>query len=118
MNFKKLSGSFRHALAGLGTVFKEEQNFRIIVVFGIIVLILALFLNIVLWQLVILILVIFSLVILELINTVVEKLVDVVHPRLHHYAATIKDIMAGAVLVASVVTLLIVFLILGTHIIQ
>ena len=39
---------------------------------------------------------------MELINTIFEKVVDVLRPRIHHYAEVIKDIMAAAVLVSSI----------------
>jgi undecaprenol kinase len=43
----------------------------------------------------------------ELINTAVEKLVDHLHPDQHSTLKTVKDTLAGAVLVMSVTALLV-----------
>lgn len=48
-----------------------------------------------------LIFVIIAVLILELLNTVLEIFVDLVKPRMHHYSQIIKDMMAAAVLLAS-----------------
>jgi diacylglycerol kinase len=48
-----------------------------------------------------LILVASSVLVLELINSTLERVVDYMKPRLHHYVEVVKDMMAGAVLVAS-----------------
>jgi len=53
------------------------------------------------WQKVALFLVIFSVLAVELINTILERVVDILKPRVHPYAQLIKDIMAAAVLIAS-----------------
>lgn len=53
--------------------------------------------------------------VLELINSSVERLVDLLKPRLHEYAGDIKDLMAGAVLLASLFALLIGAVIFAPH---
>jgi len=40
--------------------------------------------------------------VLELLNSAVERLVDLFKPRIHEYAEEVKDIMAGAVLMGSI----------------
>jgi diacylglycerol kinase len=40
--------------------------------------------------------------VLEVINTIFEKLVDILKPRMHTYVGIIKDMMAATVLLASV----------------
>lgn len=101
IDFKKLIRSFRHAGMGLKLIFRQEQNFRIHIIAALLVLLLALIVKIAVWQLIVLILVIFFVLALEIINTVIEKLVDISTPRLHHYAAIIKDLMAAAVFMAA-----------------
>ncbi len=44
---------------------------------------------------------------LELVNTAVEELVDLLSPEYRKRAGRIKDLMAGAVLVAAIVSLVI-----------
>ena len=53
------------------------------------------------WKRVTVVFVTLSVLVLELLNSSIERLVDVVKPRLHEYAGDIKDIMAAAVLLAS-----------------
>ena len=52
-------------------------------------------------------------VVAEMLNTAIEKLTDMVSPEIHPNAKVVKDLAAGAVLMASIVALvigLIVFL--------
>jgi diacylglycerol kinase len=101
-NFKKLFRSFRHAGRGLKYVLKNEQNFQLEILIGIFVVLLMFILDIRDWQKVALFLVIFSVLAMELVNTIMERVVDILKPRIHPYAQLIKDIMAAAVLIASV----------------
>lgn len=105
INFSKLRRSFKGALAGLVTTFKEEQNFRIQLVFAVAALAAAMILKIPVWQLVILLLAFCLLLILEIVNSVIERIIDMFKPRVHYYAAVIKDLMAGAVLIAGMAAL-------------
>lgn len=99
--------SFRFALHGLWSVYRSEQNFRIQLVAFVIVLGAGAFLSIRAWELIALVLAGGAVLVLECINSAVERLLDLVQPRLHGYVREIKDIMAAAVLVASVVSVII-----------
>lgn len=94
--------SVRYALAGFRYTFAHEQNFRMHVLAGVVVLAFALLFRVEVWQAIVLLLVITSVLILEILNTIFEKLTDLVKPRLHHYVGVIKDLMAAAVLLAAV----------------
>jgi diacylglycerol kinase len=48
-----------------------------------------------------------TVLVLELINSSMERLVDLVKPQLHESARDIKDLMAAAVLMASFFAVLI-----------
>ena len=48
------------------------------------------------------IILIMAVLVMEILNTTFEYLSDLLKPRLHHYVRTIKDIMAGAVLLTAV----------------
>lgn len=50
---------------------------------------------------VIIILVITLVLLLELLNTVIERMIDVIKPKIHEYVRVIKDVMAAAVLISS-----------------
>lgn len=94
--------SFRFACNGLITVAREEQSFRVQLAAALAVFVLALVFRVSKWEAAALILVASSVLVLELINSTLERIVDYMKPRLHHYVEVVKDIMAAAVLVASI----------------
>lgn len=118
LEWPKLQESFRYALKGFGYVLRREQNFRIQVAASVIVIIVMILLRVKSWEAVALLLVIGSVLILELINTIFEALMDILKPRMHHYVAIIKDIMAAAVLLASLGAVIIGLLILGPYVFE
>lgn len=93
--------SLRFALKGLATVFREEQSFRIQLLAAFITFGLGTYFRVSKSEAVALILVASSVLVLELVNSTLERVVDYMKPRLHHYVEVVKDMMAGAVLVAS-----------------
>jgi len=113
MNFKKIKHSFQYAWNGLRLAFKEEQSFRIQVFVSFIVLIMLFLFPLRNWERSLLVLVIGAVLVLELINSVIERFVDMVKPRIADQARQIKDLSAGAVLIVafgSVVLGLIIFI--------
>lgn len=107
MNPRKLKKSFGYALRGIRLVFRSEQNFRIQLVFGLFALALGVFFHISGTRFLFLVTVIILVLILECINTAIEYIADIVKPRLSGQVEMIKDIMAGAVLLASVLSVII-----------
>jgi diacylglycerol kinase len=109
----RLFKSFKFAWQGLVKVFKEEQNFQIHSAIAVLILLLAFYFQIVVWQWVILILIIALVLVLEIINSIFERLLDLLKPRIHEYVGDIKDMTAAAVFVgalAAVIIGLIIFL--------
>jgi diacylglycerol kinase len=49
----------------------------------------------------------------EMINTVIEKFIDLVCPDYHPLAKTIKDVMAGVVVLTAAVAVVVGLLVLG-----
>ncbi len=107
VKLKRLKKSFEYAFAGLKKVFWEEQNFRIHLIFTIIVLVLAIYFQIAVWQFIILILVIALVLILEIINSVFERLIDLLKPRMHQYVKDIKDMGSALVFIGALAALII-----------
>jgi len=91
----------KDALRGLKTVFKSEQNFRIQILVGLMVVILAVFFPLKIWEIILLILLLVQVLVMELLNTALEYFTDLLKPRLHHYVLLIKDVMAAAVLLIA-----------------
>lgn len=102
IDFRRFIMSFRYAKKGFIFAYQREQNFRIQLFIGLIMVILMIVLRIKIWEAVALLLAMGSVLVLELINTIFEAIIDVMKPRMHHYVAIIKNIMAAAVLLASI----------------
>lgn len=115
MSFNQLSRSFQDAFRGLIYTFRYEISFRIQTAAAIIVLFFAFYFPLRIYEKVVIILLVALVLILELINSVLERIIDLFQPRLNHVTKIVKDIMAGAVLLAAIVSVVIAWIILGPH---
>jgi diacylglycerol kinase len=97
----RLGKSFKYALRGLVYVFKTEANFRIQVIIAALVLVSFLFFPLTKGERILVSILLALVLIMELLNTAMERLADLLKPRLNHYILLIKDIMAGVVLLTS-----------------
>jgi len=108
----RLFRSFGYAFKGLYKVFREEQNLKIQSGASLVVIILGAYFQISLKEWLSLVLVIGLVLTVEITNSAVERITDVLKPRINSYVKEIKDIMAAAVLlssIAAVITGLIIF---------
>ena len=95
--------SFKYALNGIFYVFKTSRNFKIQLVFALISLIIGSLLQISKSSYLILVATIMSVLILETLNTSIETIVDlVIKKEFSNLAKIAKDTSAGAVLLASI----------------
>lgn len=101
-NGSRLIRSVRHATFGMLSVYRTERNFRIQSAAALFANTLALVLPLSTGERLLILVVSVSVLVLELVNTAVERLLDLLKPRLNEYAGEVKDVMAGAVLIASV----------------
>jgi diacylglycerol kinase len=115
LDLRRLIKSFRYAGRGFWYVVKSEQNIRLHLMASLVVFVLMVYFQVSLWQAVILVLVMTLVLTLELINTIFEKMVDVLQPRIHYYVEVIKDVMAAAVLVSSIGAVIIGILIFAPY---
>ncbi|MBP9695476.1 MAG: diacylglycerol kinase [Candidatus Magasanikbacteria bacterium] len=102
MNQSRLTNSLADAWQGLTEIFLQEQNFRIQLFFGLLVLLVSMLLKISTSSILLLVCLVMLVLVLEVLNSVVERILDVLKPRLHSQVKMIKDMMAGAVLLASI----------------
>lgn len=93
--------SFRYAIRGVGKVIRYENNAKVHLLATISVIAAGFFLRISLRDWCLLLFAIALVWITEIINTAIEKIVNLVSPNRNQAAGDIKDISAGAVLVAS-----------------
>jgi undecaprenol kinase len=116
--FKRIAKSFTYAAKGIARVAKEEPNFRVQLAAAAGVVALMFLLGVRTPEKALLTLAIVLVLVLELVNSIFERMVDILKPRIHHYVEDIKDIMAGTVLVASVGALLIGALIFWPYVVR
>ena len=116
LDFRKFGRSLRFAWKGIATLARQEQSFRIQLVVALAVLGAIAVLDLQRSETALLLVVTTSVLVLELLNSAVERLVDLFTPRIHRYAEEIKDLMAGAVLVSSIGALLVGVLVFWPHV--
>lgn len=102
-----LRASFSYAWAGVRYAWKSQRNFRLEVYVAALALILAWWLKVNPVPVLLLVALVLG---LELINTALEAVVDLVSPNYHPLAKAAKDIAAASVLIVSTIAALIGFL--------
>lgn len=113
LNPIRIIKSFRYAFKGLYYAFAEEQNFRFHIITAVLVFVLMFLVDTSYLEKIILIILVGQVIVAELINSIFERIVDILKPRLHPYAKKIKDMTAAIVFIAALVSLvcgLIVFI--------
>ena len=99
---RNIFDSFQYAFNGIIYCFKNTRNFRIEILFGILILITCMFTHCTINEYMLVISTIFSVLILELINTSIESIVDLnVQNKFNKLAKISKDCSAASVLLAS-----------------
>ena len=95
--------SFKYAFNGISYVLKTSRNFKIQLIFAVTSLMIGFLIQISQSNYVILIATIMSVLILEILNTSIESIVDlIVKKEFSSLAKISKDTSAGAVLLASI----------------
>lgn len=102
-----IAKSFGFALNGLRSAFRKEPNFRIHVALGLVALSAAFFFGFTLLEWLILAMTIFLVIILELLNTVLESLVNLISPDIRPEAKIAKDVSAAAVLLSAIFSIIV-----------
>ncbi len=102
MHKRKLFESFNYAIEGFMYVLKTQRNMRLHFLLGVIALLLGLYFNFSKIEFVLLFVTISFVFLAEMFNTGVELMIDLITNEFHPLARIIKDISAGAVLVAAI----------------
>lgn len=118
LSIGRLVKSFSDAFRGIVYVFKNEQNFRIQITVGILILWAIFYFPLRTWETILLILLTIMVLTMELVNSALEHFADIFKPRLHPFVGTIKDIMAGATLLTSLGAFIIGYIILSPYFIS
>ncbi|MFN3301823.1 MAG: diacylglycerol kinase family protein [Patescibacteria group bacterium] len=113
IDFRLLKKSFLNAKNGLIYSFCHEQNFRLGSIIGLIVIFFTFYFPLSIGQRVTILLLVALFLILELLNSVLERTIDLFKPRIDPAAGIIKQMMSGILLVVvifSIIIGLIIFL--------
>lgn len=104
---KKYKTSFANALRGIVYCIRTEKNMRIHLLFAIAAVFSAWFLRLAAYEWLAIIISIALVITLEMLNTAIERTVDLYTQNQHPLAKMAKDVAAGAVLVAALNALLV-----------
>ena len=113
---KKFSKRLKVAFFGLKTAFREEANFKIQFLIAVAVVFFMVVLGLSAIEKSILVITILVVLSLELINSQIEKFLDLIEPNHHPRVKVIKDFSAGAVLLSVIGSVIIGILIFWPHI--
>lgn len=100
--FHSVPKSFGYAWAGIKTAFLKEPNFRVHVFATLLAVALGLFVGLNNQEWSILMVTISMVVALELVNTAIEAIVNLVSPQVQEAARVAKDTAAAAVLLSAI----------------
>lgn len=98
---EKFIKSFYYAFEGILYVFKHERNARVHLLFAIMAFLLGLALRITNVELAAIFFAVIIVFFAEIVNTTIEKVLDLIHSDHHPQVKIIKDMAAGAVLIAA-----------------
>lgn len=110
---QRLVQSFRYAGRGIKQTWKSELNFQIESLVALVVLLLGWWLEVGMIKFVILVITCGLVLVLEVVNTMIERISDLLKPRLDHYVRQIKDLSSAAVLLAALTAVVVGICLLG-----
>ena len=104
---KALIKSFQHAFCGILTSFVIGRNIKVHYIAALAAILGGLYFGISKVEFLIILLISAQVICLEMVNTAIERTVDLVTSEYHLYAKIAKDIAAGSVLVAAIFAIVI-----------
>ncbi|MEI6020447.1 MAG: diacylglycerol kinase family protein [Bacteroidota bacterium] len=110
--------AFRNAYSGLIEAFKKESHFKLHVLALLIVLNVGFYFKLNTNEWLAIILCSAMVISLELINSAIEALCDLVMPEKHASIKYIKDVAAGAVLISAIASIVVAYLVFWPHLFQ
>lgn len=102
MKVRNIIDSFNYAVTGILQAMKTEKNLRFQYITAIAVIVLSLFFDFSRLEFLILLVTIALVLITEMLNTAIEKTIDIITRDYHPLAKIAKDVAAGAVLISAV----------------
>ena len=118
INLKTLVNSFRYASKGISYSFKENQNIKIHITLGVLVILFGLLLGFTRYELFAVSLLSIFVISAEMINSAIEEVVDLLVDEHNEHARIAKDVSAGMVLIIAIFAIIIGFFVFIPHIIS
>lgn len=110
MKKRTIIDSFNYAVSGIITSLKTEKNMKVHYIIAIVIIISSLFFDFTRIEFLLLLFSISLVVITEMINTALERVVDLITEDFHPLARIVKDVAAGAVLIAAINSIIVGYL--------
>ena len=110
--------SVKNCLDGINYVLANEKNFVREIIIGICAILMSYFLHITRIEWIIVLLLINFVLIMELLNTALEKVVDLYTTKYNEIAKVVKDVASASVFLMSLFSAIIGFLIFMPYIIE
>lgn len=110
--------SFKFAIDGIKTATKKEPNFRTHLIVALATLITAYIIGFTASEWLLLAFTITLVILLELINTALESIVDLVSPEISTKARVAKDVSAAAVLLSAILAAIVGVVLFAPKVIQ
>lgn len=111
VSLKKFISSFKFALQGIKIIFKEEQSFRIQLTVALLVSGAVFYFNLSHVETIVVFTLIFLVLMAELMNSLFERILDLIHPLPENRVKKIKDMSSAIVflccLLSSIIGILI-----------
>lgn len=109
LQLNRLLESFNNALRGLIHAIKTQRNMQIHFIIAFLVLVVSLFFDLSKLELVIIFMAIVFVIAMELVNTAIEVIIDMISEEYRFQAKIAKNMAAGAVLLASINALVLAY---------
>ena len=93
--------SFKYAIRGIKEVVSSERNAKVHILFAFLAVVLAILLRVTVTEFLFVFMAIVLVFFAEIINTALEKTLDLISQENNHMVQLTKDMMAGAVLVSA-----------------
>ncbi|MEH7084064.1 diacylglycerol kinase family protein [Neobacillus drentensis] len=110
--------SFSYAFAGIATALRAERNMRFHFFSSIVVLLISFYFSITKTEWLFILVSIGGMFALEMVNTAIERVVDLVTDEYHFLAKQAKDLAAGAVFVYAILSVVIGIMIFLPYILE
>ena len=107
IKIRRLFKSFTYSFRGLRKVVHEEQNLKIQLIAAFFIAMLAWYFRVNRIEWILLILSSGLVILAEVVNSAIERVTDVLKPRINGYVKEIKDIMAAAVMITAVTSVIV-----------